>query len=156
MLHYVEVLAWLALALCLCALLTRKWRFQLAAKGIQGQMECAYIPRHEHRLVDPSDFAYLDYGFYDQGRAFLGQYGFRFLADEEDVTLKGTFADARTFIRIMLGDDASPRIWRGESRRACPGDQLVGGRPRVTASPGGAQGGSPPVCLCCSPTVKFG
>jgi hypothetical protein len=75
------------------------------AADIKKLNEQIYVPRHEYRPVDARLFRHLDLHFYDTVRnAFVAQ-GCTPLGDVEDVTLKGTANDPRTFIRFLVSED---------------------------------------------------
>lgn len=90
------------------------------ASRLKKLNERIYIPRHEYRQVDAKSFHHLDLNFYDEVRDAFVAKGCRWLADLEDVTLKGTANDFRTFIRLLVSADSTvciglyqpkPRIW---------------------------------------------
>ncbi|MGC8642503.1 MAG: hypothetical protein ACP5XB_21825 [Isosphaeraceae bacterium] len=90
------------------------------ARDIKKLNERVYVPRHEYRQADPRSFRHLDLSFYDRTRDALVGEGCTWLGDVEDVTLKGTAFDFRTFIRFLVSKDRTtciglyhpkPRIW---------------------------------------------
>jgi hypothetical protein len=76
-----------------------------AAGDIKKLSESIYVPRHEYQHVDPRAFRHLDLRFYDSVRDGLVSLGCIWLGDVENMTLKGTPNDFRTFIRMMVSDD---------------------------------------------------
>lgn len=90
------------------------------ASDIRKLTEHVYVPRHEYQQVDARSFRHLDLNFYDRTRdAFVAQ-GCTWLGDVENVTLKGTANDFRTFIRFLVSEDRTacvglyhpkPKIW---------------------------------------------
>jgi hypothetical protein len=76
-----------------------------AARKIKSLQETIYVPRHEYRPVDPQAFRHLDLRFYDCIRDALVARGCVWLGDVENVTLKNTANDFRTFIRFFVSDD---------------------------------------------------
>src|SRR5438132_11078028 len=80
------------------------------ASDIKKLTERVYVPRHEYRQVDPLRFSHLDVHFYDEVRdAFVAQ-GCKWLGDVENVTLKGTAGDLRSFIRLLRSEDQTVSI----------------------------------------------
>jgi hypothetical protein len=55
--------------------------------------------------VDAQSFRHLDLHFYDQARDALVAQGCIWLGDVENLSLKGTFNDFRTFIRLLVSPD---------------------------------------------------
>ena len=90
------------------------------ASDIKQLNERIYVPRHEYREVDAQLFRHLDLHFYNEVRdAFVAE-GCAWLGDVENVTLKGTATDCRTFIRILTSEDQTiciglyhpkPKFW---------------------------------------------
>jgi len=78
-----------------------------AASDIKALHERIYVPRHEYRDVDARSFRHLDLQFYDRVRDALVAQGCTWLGDVEDVTLKGTANDFRTFIRFLVSADGA-------------------------------------------------
>lgn len=64
-----------------------------------------YLALPEFQEVDTKDFSHLDLKFYDNTMQALGQRGYHHLIDEENLTIKGTASDTRTFQRVALSDD---------------------------------------------------
>jgi hypothetical protein len=91
-----------------------------AASEIKKWNQRVYVPRHEYRQVEARLFRHLDLHFYDEVRdAFVAQ-GCIWLGDVENVTLKGTAFDFRTFIRVLTSQDQTvcvglyhpkPKFW---------------------------------------------
>src|SRR6266404_4828852 len=90
------------------------------AGDIKKLNERVYVPRHEYRDVDAASFSHLDLHFYDAVRDRLVAQRCTWLADIENLTLKGTGCDFRTFIRCLLSEDQTicislyhpkPRFW---------------------------------------------
>jgi hypothetical protein len=91
-----------------------------AAKNIISHIEKVYVPKHDYSPVDPNNFKHLDLKFYEENMEKLKIMGFRYLIDEEDLTLKGVANDMRTFFRIALSADGTissalyhpkPKFW---------------------------------------------
>jgi hypothetical protein len=91
-----------------------------AASDIKKLNERIYVPRHEYRRVDAQSFRHLDLHFYDRTRDAFAAQGCAWLGDVENVTLKGTANDFRTFIRFLASEDRTtciglyhpkPKIW---------------------------------------------
>jgi hypothetical protein len=91
-----------------------------AARDIKKFNQRVYVPRHEYRQVDAGSFRHLDLNFYNRTRdAFVAQ-GCTWMGDVENVTLRGTAMDLRSFIRILVSQDRTtciglyhpkPKIW---------------------------------------------
>ncbi len=97
----VAVVSWLI------TLLLRRFTPRDAAKNILETSRGLYSGRHEYRVVSPSEFAGLDIDYYDWMQQFLAGYGFRHVADIENVTLARKMPQARAFIRSMLSRDGT-------------------------------------------------
>jgi hypothetical protein len=102
--HYVAIVA---IALWLWSLLNRKRAMRKGAKELVEDTKKRYAKRHEYRTITPAEFQHLDLGFYDEAKRRFEKHGFRHLRDEEDVTIKNTSMDPRTFIRVMLSHDGT-------------------------------------------------
>jgi hypothetical protein len=103
---------WLIAALIIWAVwgyfrFTKRRRTRMLAKDIVDQVKKGFAPVHQYRDVDPNDFSHLDLSYYVQARTLLEQHGFTFLADQENITLRNTFSDIKTFIRFMLGGNGT-------------------------------------------------
>ena len=81
-----------------------------AASDIRKLNQTLYIPRHEYQPVDALAFRHLDLNFYDRVRDALVAQGCIWLGDVENVTLKGTANDFRTFIRMLVSEDRATCI----------------------------------------------
>ncbi|HEX9046360.1 MAG TPA: hypothetical protein VF988_04980 [Verrucomicrobiae bacterium] len=90
------------------------------AAEIKQLSEEIYVPRHEYRQVDSRDFRHLDLHYYDSVRDALLAQGCHGLGDIENVTLKNSKNDPRTFIRTLASRDRDiaislyqpkPKIW---------------------------------------------
>ena len=77
---------------------------------IASDFEIAFAPQHEYQRVNPNDFGHLNLKFYEQTRSLFLQKGCQFLGDVEDVTLKGTSMDMRTFIRFLVSKEGTTSI----------------------------------------------
>jgi len=90
------------------------------AQDIKELHQSIYVPRHEYRQVDASTFRHLDLKFYDALRDTLIAQGCAWLGDVENLSLKQTAFDPRSFIRILVSKDQTtciglyhvrPRFW---------------------------------------------
>src|SRR6266702_774448 len=90
------------------------------ARDIKKLNEKIYVPRHEYRPIDARTFRHLDLNFYDQVRDVVVAQGCTWLGDVENVTLKGTPNDFRTFVRLLVSEDRTiciglfhprPKFW---------------------------------------------
>ncbi len=81
-----------------------------AARDLRETNERLYGQPHEYREVDAQTFQHLDLGFYDRTRDALIALGCTWLADVEDVTIKGMAFDLRTFIRMMTSPEKTVAI----------------------------------------------
>ena len=83
------------------------WR-RISAKGLARKIvndsKALYSNRHEFAEVRAADFRDLNHQFYNRAQAELEAFGFRYLADIEDLTLTRQYPGMRTFIRSMTGD----------------------------------------------------
>ena len=61
---------------------------QRAAKDTLAYVESVFVPTHEIVLVNESDYPHLNLKFYRAGRTELERLGFRYLCDEENLTLR--------------------------------------------------------------------
>lgn len=71
------------------------------AASIKKFTEEIYVPRHEYQPVDPRNFRHLDLHYYDSVRDALLAQGCHGLGNVENVTLKNSSNDPRTFIRSL-------------------------------------------------------
>lgn len=81
-----------------------------AADQIKEYQKRIYVPRHEYRPINPNDFRRLDLKWYDRTRDLLVGRGCKFLGDFENVTLKGTWNDFQTFMRMLVTSDGATSI----------------------------------------------
>jgi len=81
--------------------------FRRGAKKIIRLQKSLYEGRHEFRDVSPSEFPFLDLGFYDSKRDRLEKQGFRHMGDIEDVTAQKAVPSVKAFIRVMLSGDGA-------------------------------------------------
>jgi hypothetical protein len=77
------------------------------ARKMVDEMKSQYASPHEYRAVNPREFRHLDLGFYDKAKQAFEREGFRHLGDEEDVTIKNSSMDPRTFMRVMSSRDGA-------------------------------------------------
>ena len=86
------------------------WR-RISAKGLARKIvkdsKALYSNRHEFAEVRAADFRDHNHKFYNRAQAELEAFGFRYLADIEDLTLTRQYPAMRTFIRSMTGDQGS-------------------------------------------------
>ena len=75
------------------------------ARDIKDFSKRIYTPRHEYGAVEAQAFRHLDLNFYDRVRESLVAKGCIWLGDVENVSLKNTANDFRTFIRLLVSDD---------------------------------------------------
>jgi hypothetical protein len=87
--------------------LTRRQRASQARASIKNNLAKVYGQRHEYREVDAASFDWLDLGFYHATLRRLEGFGFRKLADKEDVTLSAIYPSLRTFVRVMVSADST-------------------------------------------------
>lgn len=109
-----EIIVWImraalvvALVSWLVGLLLRRHTARNTAESVLQTTRDLYSGRHEYRIVSPSEFAGSDIGYYDWMQAFLESYGFRHIADIENVTLARKMPQTRAFIRSMLSADGT-------------------------------------------------
>jgi hypothetical protein len=62
---------------------------------------------YEYRIVDAAQFPELDHDFYNRMRSALEAEGFRFLGDQENVTLSRLVPQMRTFVRTIASADGT-------------------------------------------------
>lgn len=77
---------------------------QEAVESIGERVKTLSIPKFEYVSVNAQNFRRLDLAFYDEGRRYLEARGFRYLDDQENVTLRRR-SGIHTFIRILLSSD---------------------------------------------------
>jgi hypothetical protein len=77
---------------------------QEAVESIGEHVKTLSITQFEYVSVKAEDFKHLDLAFYDQGRRHLEALGYRFLDDQENVTLRRR-SGIHTFLRILLSGD---------------------------------------------------
>lgn len=91
-----------------------------AAEAILEDTKTAFSGPHEYAFINPRSFGHLDLRFYDDRMAEIESCGFRHIADLENLTLKTTTIDPRTFLRVGLSFDGQmtsaiyqikPRFW---------------------------------------------
>jgi hypothetical protein len=91
-----------------------------AAKSILDNTKKIYAGPHCYNLVEAESFSHLDLNFYEKTMREIEAQGFRYVADVENLTLKESLMDPRTFIRTGLSFDGTtasahyqvkPRIW---------------------------------------------
>jgi hypothetical protein len=85
-------------------------RIEKAAERIKEYQKRIYTPHHEYCQINPNDFRHLDLMWYDQTRDLLVARGCRCLGDFENVSLKGTWNDFRTFLRTLVTSDGGTSI----------------------------------------------
>jgi hypothetical protein len=78
-----------------------------AARKIVETSKAIYSRPHEFAEVRAADFRDLDLAFYNRAQAELEAFGFRHVADIEDLTATRQFPGMRTFIRALAGDSGS-------------------------------------------------
>ncbi len=75
-----------------------------AVESIGEHVKTLSITRFEYISVEARNFKRLDLAFYDEGRRHLEAQGYRFLDDQENVTLRRR-SGTHTFLRILLSSD---------------------------------------------------
>jgi hypothetical protein len=78
-----------------------------AAREIVENSKALYSAPHEFAEIRASDFRDLDHQFYNRAQAELEAFGFRHVADIEDLTVSRQMPAMRTFVRILIGDHRS-------------------------------------------------
>ncbi len=90
------------------------------ARHLKQSTQTAFVPRHEYRKVEARLFGHLDLGFYDEARDYLVAQGGIWFGDFENLTVKASAIDLRTFIRILTAEDQTiciclyhpkPKLW---------------------------------------------
>lgn len=92
----------LAIALCLIAFV-KKPEAKIASH-IGKQFEMLSLEKHEHISVDAKKFRHLDLSYYDLLQRSLETKGFRYVDDQENVTLRQRNG-IHVFIRVLLKAD---------------------------------------------------
>ena len=77
-----------------------------AAERLNKSLKPLMQTRHEYVPADPQQFKHLDLSFYDEGRRVLEQYGYRFIEDTENLTVRKT-SGMRVFVRELLSADGT-------------------------------------------------
>lgn len=77
------------------------------AKDILEDTKRIYVETHWYKVVDQADFRHLDLGFYETAMRKIEAHRFRQVADVENLTLKESTVDPRTFIRVGLSFDGT-------------------------------------------------
>lgn len=75
-----------------------------AVERLGESVKTLALPQFEYVSVNAADFKNLDLGFYDNGRRYLESLGYRYLGDQENVTLRRRNG-VHTFIRFLLSGD---------------------------------------------------
>lgn len=78
-----------------------------AAQEIIERTNAIYKPKHEYVPADPRDFRRLSLRFYDEARRTLETERFRFMSDEENLTISRSPGGVRTMIRTLLSADGT-------------------------------------------------
>lgn len=78
-----------------------------AAREIVADSKAIYAGRHEFAEIRAADFRDLDHQFYNRAQAELEAFGFRYMADIEDLTLSRQMPRLRTFVRVLVGENRS-------------------------------------------------
>lgn len=76
------------------------WFFRFARKAV----DILCIAEHEYATVDARQFKHLDLEFYEQSQLLLETHGYRFLADQENLTAR-RIGGGRSPIRMMVSGD---------------------------------------------------
>jgi hypothetical protein len=78
---------------------------QLAQK-IEARLKPLMVERFQYAPARAKEFTHLDLAFYDKARGYLEERGYRFLADEQNVTVHSD-ATERTFLRVLVGGEST-------------------------------------------------
>lgn len=73
-----------------------------AAQSILKQIQALWGQEHEFRPVNEKNFRHLDLLFYARNQKELERLGFWTLGDVEDVCVKNSRPDPRSFLRILV------------------------------------------------------
>jgi hypothetical protein len=98
---------WFVLLVVVPLVLQHVFTPKRAARKIVADTKAIYSAPHEIVEIRAASFRDLNHRFYDNTRAELEAFGFRYLADIEDLTLSRQFPSMRTFIRALIGDEGT-------------------------------------------------
>jgi hypothetical protein len=92
------------------------------ALKILNQVQQMWGKEHSFSLADEKSFRHLDLGFYRKIENQLQQLGFTTLGDIEDISIKETKPDPRTFIRILInfGETISAAVYHAKPKFPWP------------------------------------
>lgn len=91
-----------------------------AAKRILENTKQIYVERHCYQIVNPNKFTHLDLNFYEKTKQELIDLDFWHIEDVENLTLKESFMNPQTFLRVCVSSDGiiqsafyqvKPKIW---------------------------------------------